>query len=63
MKTHRRKFKIRNSAGEMYKCKTGQMLVCNSEGVFFLITGLDDFYTNIQKLSDVVGNYKVEWKG
>ena len=39
------------------------MLVMNSQGVFFFISGLGGYCMGIRKLNDVVGNYTVDWTG
>lgn len=60
----KKKFKIIDaSTGEKYKLSEGQMIVMNSDGVFFLIGGMEDYYMGIQRLSDVCPVYNVVWKG
>ena len=59
----KKEFKIKLSDGTTYKCKAGEMLVMNNQGVFFLISGLGDYYMGIRKLNDVVGDYTVDWTG
>jgi len=60
----RKKFKIIPSSTSIpYKCKEGEMLIMNSQGVFFIVKYINDYDGNlIQKLSDAIGNYDVEWK-
>lgn len=58
----RKKFSIYDKQGNKYKPKEGEMLVMNSSGVFFLVSGLNDYYTSIQRLYDVIGNYDVVWE-
>lgn len=57
----RKKFTVYDKLG-LYKPKEGEMLVMNSSGVFFLVSGLNDYYTNIQRLYDVIGSYDVVWE-
>ena len=54
----RKKFKIYTNTGK-YKPAKGEMIVMNSEGIFFLVQS--DFYTNVRHLHDVIGNYAVVW--
>jgi hypothetical protein len=61
-KEMRKKFTIYRN-GVKYKPKAGCMVVMNVEGVFFQIGGMDDYYMGLRKLSDVIGNYDVVWKG
>ena len=64
----RKKFKIKypasyhdeKLAGTTYKPKNKKMVVMNTGGVFFLFSG-EDYYPSIQKLSDVLPAYDVEW--
>lgn len=57
----RKKFTIYKD-GEKYKPNHGEMLVMNAEGVFFVVTGLNDYYLGLRKLSDKIGSYDVAWK-
>lgn len=57
----KKRFKIYDKDGNKYKCRAGEMLVMNSEGVFFLVSGLNDYYTSVRKLSEKIGNYDVKW--
>ena len=58
------KFKIIDaSTGEKYKLKEGEMLVMNSQGIFFLVGNFMDYDTYVRKLSDVCPKYSVIWKG
>ncbi|WP_391557172.1 hypothetical protein [Robertmurraya sp.] len=60
----KKKFKIIDtSTGEKYKLGEGEMLVMNSQGIFFVIGGLNDYYMGMRKLSDVCPRYEVMWKG
>ena len=59
----RKKFTICNEDGERYKPGQGEMLVMNSDGIFFIVTGMKDYYMGLQKLSDKIGNYDVRWRG
>jgi len=40
----------------------GEMVVMNGSGVFFLISGIGDYYTYCRKLSSVIPKYDVIWK-
>ena len=56
------KFKIIDaSTGKKFKLSEGQMIVMNSDGVFFLVGGIGDYYMGIQRLSDVCPVYEVIW--
>lgn len=67
----RKKFKIFYSkdhpndllAGKEYKSPSGKMVVMNSSGLFFLVTGMDDPYygCSIKPLHQEIGNYDVVW--
>ena len=60
----KKKFKIIDtSTGQEIKLDQGEMVVMNSQGIFFVVTGLNDYYTGIRKLSDVCPKYKVVWNG
>lgn len=37
------------------------MVVMNGSGIFFLVGGMNEYYTGIQKLSDVLQKYDVVW--
>ena len=64
----RKKFKIFYSkdhsdpdkAGKKYKPSSGDMVVMNSGGVFFLYSGTS-FYPSLHRLVDKIGNYDVIW--
>ena len=64
----RKKFKIffpqdhsdANKAGKQYKTTDKDMLVMNSDGVFFIYND-KTYYPSIRKLSDVIGKYDVKW--
>ena len=58
----RKKFIIYKD-GVKYKPPQGSMIVMNSDGIFFQVTGMQDYYLGINKLSDAIGNYDVIWKG
>lgn len=59
----KKKFKIIDAAsGEKLKLGEGQMVVMNSQGIFFTV-GNDGYYWSIRKLSDVCPKYNVIWKG
>lgn len=58
----KKKFKIIDaSSGEKLKLDKGEMVVMNNAGVFFLVTGIGDYYTGIRKLSEVYPKYDVIW--
>lgn len=58
----KKKFKIVDvSTGEKFKLSEGQMLVMNSQGIFFLIVGIGDYYMGMRKLSEVCPRYDVVW--
>lgn len=60
----RKKFKIIDSeTGEKVKLKDGQMIVMNSEGIFFIVHNFNDYDTTLFKLSYDVPKYDVVWKG
>lgn len=64
----RRKFEIRypldyveeSLGGKPYKPK-GKMLVMNSQGVFFQVD-LEDYYTSVTKLSNILYKFDVVWR-
>lgn len=59
----RKKFEIIDpETDEKYKIDSGEMIVMNTAGVFFLVGGMGDYYTGIRKLSDVLPKYDVVWK-
>lgn len=58
------KFKIIDaSTGEKYKLKDGEMIVMNSQGIFFMVGNFMDYDTYVRKLSDVCPVYDVVWVG
>jgi hypothetical protein len=60
----RKKFKIIDSStGEKYKLKEREMIVMNSQGIFFLVGNFTDYDTYVRKLSDVCPKYDVVWEG
>lgn len=67
----KKKFKIIDtSTGEKIKLKEGEMLVMNSQGIFFLVGNFMDYDTYVRKLSDVCKpslegkpRFDVVWKG
>lgn len=48
-------------AGKPYHAPTGEMVVMNGSGVFFLYDG-QQYYPSIRPLSDVLFKYDVVWK-
>jgi len=57
------KFKIIDaSTGQKIKLRDKEMLVMNSQGIFFVVD-FSDYYTYVRKLSDVCPVYDVIWKG
>jgi len=60
----KKKFKIIDaSTGDKIKLKEGEMIVMSNDGVFFLVSGLKDYYMGMQLLSNVFTRYDVIWKG
>ena len=58
------KFKIIDAAsGEKLKLGENQMLVMNSQGIFFIVGNFMDYDTYVRKLSDVCPKYDVVWVG
>ena len=49
------------NTGKKYKCKQGEMLTVNPDGQAFLVSGLEDYYTYITRLSNVVAEYVIEY--
>ena len=59
----RKKFKVINSdTGEAWKAKGKEMLVMNSQGIFFVYNG-EQYYPSITELSHRVPKYDIIWKG
>lgn len=56
----RKKFTIYQN-GVKYKPKEGCFVVMTSDGVFLHVQ--KDYYDYVRKLSEVIGNYDVIWKG
>lgn len=64
----KKKFKIIDAStgekgGTKFQLKEGEMLVMNSQGIFFLVGNFMDYDTYVRKLSDVCPKFDVEWKG
>lgn len=60
----KKKFKIIDaSTGEKLKLKEGEMIVMNSQGIFFLVGNFRDYDTYVRKLSDVCPKFEVIWVG
>lgn len=60
----KKKFKIIDtSTGQKLKLKEGEMIVMNSQGIFFLVGNFMDYDTYVRKLSDVCQVFEVVWKG
>jgi hypothetical protein len=60
----KKKFKIIDtSTGQKLKLREKEMLVMNSQGIFFIVGNFMDYDTYVRKLSDVCPAYKVVWKG
>ena len=58
------KFKIIDtSTGQKLKLREREMLVMNSQGIFFIVGNFMDYDTYVRKLSDVCPRYDVVWKG
>lgn len=56
----RKKFTIYQN-GVKYKSAKDCLVVMTSDGVFLHV--MKDYYDYVRKLSDVIGNYDVVWKG
>ena len=60
----KKKFKIIDtSTGQKLKLREKEMLVMNSQGIFFIVGNFMDYDTYVRKLSDVCPAYDVQWKG
>lgn len=60
----KKKFKIIDAAsGEKIKLGEGQMVVMNSQGIFFMVGNFMDYGTWVSPLSDYCPKYEVVWKG
>lgn len=60
----KKKFKIIDaSTGEKLKLKEGEMIVMNSQGIFFMVGNFLDYDTYVRKLSDVCPRFDVVWVG
>ena len=58
----RKKFKVVDeSTGEKCKLLDGEMIVMNTSGVLFVISGINGYYTNVQALSGRFPKYDVVW--
>ena len=62
----RRKFKIKypknhEKAGENFKPGNNSMVVMNSDGIFFVVGDISGYATYIDKLSNRLPKYDVEW--
>lgn len=60
----KKKFKIIDAcSGEKLKLGENQMVVMNSQGIFFIVENFMDYDTYVRRLSDVCPKYEVQWKG
>lgn len=60
----KKKFKIIDAcSGEKIKLKEGEMVVMNSQGIFFLVGNFMNYDTYVRKLSDVCPRFEVVWRG
>lgn len=58
------KFKIIDaSTGGKLKLGEGQMVVMNSQGLFFIVSGVGDYGTWVSPLSNYCPKYEVQLKG
>jgi len=58
----KKKFKIIDTlTGQKLKLKEGEMVVMNSQGIFFIVGNLMDYDTYVRKLSDVCHRFDVQW--
>lgn len=59
----KKKFKIIDAAsGEKVKLGEGQMIVMNSQGIFFIVNDMFGYDCHVNKLSDVCPKFDVIWK-
>ena len=49
--------------GREIQAKRGEMLVMNSQGIFFIVGNFMDYDTYVRKLSDVCPRFDVGWVG
>ena len=60
----KKKFKIIDtSTGQKIKLHDKEMLVMNSQGIFFVMVDMLGYDCHVKKLSDVCSSYNVVWKG
>lgn len=60
----KKRFKIIDtSTRQKLKLREGQMVVMNSQGIFFIVVDMLGYDCHVKKLSDVCPKYEVEWKG
>lgn len=60
----KKKFKIIDtSTGQKLKLCEREMLVMNSQGMFFMVVNFRDYDTWVGPLSNYCPAYEVEWKG
>ena len=60
----KKKFKIIDAcSGEKLKLGEGEMVVMNSQGIFFIVGNFMDYDTYVRKLSDVCPRFDVVWVG
>ena len=60
----KKKFKIIDtSTGQKIKLKEGDMVVMNSQGIFFVVGNIMGYDTYVLKLSDRIPKFDVVWVG
>lgn len=60
----KKKFKIIDtSTGQKAKLKEGEMIVMNSQGIFFIVGNFMDYDTYVLKLSNRIPKFDVVWVG
>jgi hypothetical protein len=60
----KKKFKIIDtSTGQKIKLKEGEMVVMNSQGIFFVVGNIMGYDTYVLKLSDRIPKFDVVWVG
>jgi len=60
----KKKFKIIDTpTGQRLKLREKEMIVMNSQGIFFIVGNFMDYDTYVRKLSDVCPVYDVVWRG
>ena len=59
----KKKFKIMYPESDKeFKPPQGSMIVMNNQGVFFVVEGMNDYYTTVVPLYSKIYKYDVVWK-